>query len=117
MSKRSNACEFNKKERQAIYERDKNYCIFCAMGYAPDVFEAGYGMSIAHIVPRSKGGLGIRQNGVLACMYHHMIMDNGNDSRREEMLGIAKEYLKGFYPDWQEKDLVYSKWKFLEGKE
>lgn len=113
MSKRSNACEFSSKERQVIYDRDK-WCIFCRMGYDPNEFEAGYGLQVCHIIPRSQGGLGIRQNGVLGCMYHHQIMDNGNDSRRDEMLEIAKEYLKGFYPDWDEKSLIYSKWSWAE---
>lgn len=111
MSTRSKMCEFSKTERQAIIDRDKT-CLFCRMGYAPSK-EQGFFHSIAHYVPRSKGGLGIRQNGVLLCQYHHGLMDNGNTGARLEMLGIVKEYLEEHYGTLDESKLMYNKWDFL----
>lgn len=67
--------------------------------------------SIMHYIPRSKGGLGIPQNGAVGCQYHHEMMDNGNTGNRDEMLEIFKAHLQQHYPDWNEKDLVYNKWR------
>ena len=111
MSKRSNACEFSAKERKIIYERDK-VCIFCSMGYEPSVHQ-GFYLGVAHLVPRSNGGLGIKENGVLACQYHHEMMDNGNRGKREEMQGIVRDYLENFYPGFTDKERIYNKWSFL----
>ena len=36
-----------------------------------------------HIVNKSQGGLGIEQNGVLGCRYHHGLLDNGNKGLRK----------------------------------
>lgn len=62
-----------------------------------------------HYLPRSQGGLGIAENAALGCKYHHQMLDNGSGGRRAEMLALMAEYLKGFYPDWQETDLRYAK--------
>ena len=70
--------------------------------------------SIMHYILRSKNGLGIPENGAIGCQYHHEMLDNGKDGRREEMLGIFREYLENHYPDWSEKKLKYSKWEFLK---
>lgn len=53
---------------------------------------------IMHFIPRSQGGLGIEQNGVLGCRYHHMLLDNGNKGLRDEMLKIMEEHLRMSYP-------------------
>lgn len=58
-----------------------------------------------------KGGLGIPQNGALGCQYHHEMLDNGNQGKRKEMLEIFKNYLRHFYPDWNENNLVYKNGK------
>ena len=57
-------------------------------------------------------GLGIPKNGAVGCQYHHEMLDNGNTGRRGEMLEIFREYLMQQYPDWNEQELVYSKWNF-----
>ena len=66
---------------------------------------------IMHYIPRSQGGLGIAENGALGCHYHHQLMDNGNKGLRDEMLSYMKEYLEMHYPNWNEEDLIYNKWK------
>lgn len=67
--------------------------------------------SIMHYIPRSAGGLGIEENGALGCLTHHDMMDNGFQGRRKEMLALYKEYMQGIYPDWNEDNLVYKKWR------
>lgn len=68
-------------------------------------------LGIMHYIPRSKNGLGIEQNGAIGCQYHHEMLDNGASGRRQEMLVIFKNYLKAHYDNWNEDDLIYSKWR------
>lgn len=74
--------------------------------------EAGFIIETMHYMAKSQNGLGIAKNGALGCKYHHTLMDNGNKGLRAEMRDIFKDYLKSHYPDWDEKDLVYTKWRF-----
>ena len=98
MHKRTKACAISKKTKIRVYERDKGRCIFCG---AP-------GLPEAHYIARSQGGLGIEQNIVTVCRPCHDRMDNSTD--RKKMLKVAAGHLKSFYPDWNEKDLIYDKW-------
>ena len=116
---RTKACEFGKQERWLIYSRDRGKCIFCQSGRADikmpkSLFEEqidGY----MHYIPRSQGGLGISQNGALGCHYHHTMLDNGSDREQAKKLKeYFREYLKSHYDGWNEEDLVYDKWRFLE---
>ena len=113
-SKQAKSHEFDKKTRVKIVERDHGECIFCMVRY--HMKGAGwYALtikSIMHYIPRSKGGLGIPENGAVGCQWHHEMLDNGNTGRRKEMMHIFKDYLKERYPEWDEKKLVYSKWDF-----
>lgn len=110
-SKQARAREFSKRAREAILFRDYGRCIFCAKEYHMEkaTWLGTEIKSVMHYIPRSKNGLGIEQNGAIGCQYHHEMMDNGHEGRREEMLGIFRDYLKEHYPDWSEADLVYSK--------
>lgn len=112
-SRQARLREFSAGERQKIHERDGG-CIFCAVNYHMEkATDLGLQIkSIMHYIPRSKNGLGIKENGAVGCQYHHEMMDNGHEGRRDEMLNIFREYLKAHYPGWDEKDLVYSKWNF-----
>lgn len=109
-SKRTKACEFSQEARTRIWSRDQG-CIFCQMNYhmAPEEFTATRDLQIMHFIPRSQGGLGIPENGAVGCIYHHMLLDNGRDTRAE-MLEIFENYLKSHYKEWDKKKLVYSKW-------
>lgn len=116
-SKQARAREFSKKAREEIISRDGGACIFCRMGYrmpGADMWLAAEIKSIMHYIPRSKGGLGIPQNGAVGCQYHHSLMDNGSKGNRGEMLRLFREYLQGCYPGWDEKGLIYSKWDFMK---
>lgn len=115
-SKQAREREFSLKDRKEIADRDNCECIFCVIGYRMEgASELSLAMkSIMHYIPRSKNGKGIPQNGAVGCQWHHNMLDNGNLGNRKEMLKIFRDYLKSCYPDWNEKDLVYSKWDFLE---
>ena len=111
MQKRTKALQFDACTRQIIKERDR-YCIFCRIGYHMDSTNAlAYQIQqIMHIVPRSQGGLGVEQNGVLGCQHHHSMLDNGNDGCREEMMQYIEMYMKDKYPGWNRELLIYKKW-------
>ena len=115
-SKQARSHEFTPKQREAIVQRDNAQCIFCAIEYH---MEGATWLdlevkSIMHYIPRKQGGLGIEQNGAVGCHWHHHMLDNGSSGRREEMLSIFRNYLQSNYKNWDEKQLTYSKWGFLE---
>lgn len=107
---------FDKKTALKIVERDKG-CFFCQRGYFPPVtytqsFETQI-EDIMHVVPRSHLGLGVEQNGVLGCRYHHTLLDNGNKGLHKEMEKMLHEYMKSLYPGWTPESVTYSKWERL----
>lgn len=118
-SERARACDFKKKDRWLIYDRDRYKCIFCESGredipMPSNTFEEQIN-GIMHYIPRSQGGLGIPQNGALGCNFHHWYLDNhATDIMKDRMKEIFREYLKSHYQNWNEEDLVYDKWKRLE---
>ena len=69
---------------------------------------------IMHYIPRSQGGLGIPENLADGCAWHHMLLDNGKDSRAE-MMKFFEYYLRLHYPKWNKDKLTYNKWGFLKG--
>ena len=85
--------EFNRTARNLILERDEGRCIFCERGYHMENAQVYALMlkSVMHYIPRSKGGLGVPENGAIGCQYHHHMMDNGKEGYRKEMLGMFKE--------------------------
>lgn len=107
--KRTKACDISHRVKKALFERDGG-CIFCRIGYySPPVPQ--FMFDAMHYIPRSKSGLGIEQNSAIGCRWHHEMMDQNVHSRRKEMLEYFKSYLMSHYPDWDEKDLVYDKWR------
>lgn len=111
MHKRTKLLQFDKKTALKISERDQG-CIFCKAGYhMKSKFQFDYQIQdIMHIVNKSQGGLGIEQNGVLGCRYHHSLHDDGNKGLRAEMDKIIEEYMSDIYPGWNKEELVYKKW-------
>lgn len=110
MSKYTKLLKFDKNTAQKIMDRDQG-CYFCRIGYhLPDSSIQCQIKDIMHVVPKSSLGLGIEQNGVEGCRYHHSLMDNGNKGLRSEMLGMLKSYLSGLYPGWNENNVTYKKW-------
>ena len=114
MNKRTKALNYTKETAYKVAERDNHECIFCKMGYHLEgINKSGLGSIIydpAHFINKSQGGLGIEENLVLLCRYHHTLLDNGNKGLRLEMLSIMEEYLKSLYTGWNKANLVYRKW-------
>ena len=72
---------FPKETCELIAERDGNECLFCKLGYHMDKCRSEMLLGIPdimHYINKSQGGLGIEENGVLGCRYHHGLLDNGN---------------------------------------
>lgn len=103
--------QFTKHVQRVIVERDNYQCLFCRMKYhMPKEWRSDLAIfDIMHFINKSDLGLGIEENGVLGCRYHHHMLDNGNDGHREEMLDIMRGYLESSYPEWEEKKLRYRK--------
>lgn len=113
MSRFTKYLQFSRDTVEKIRERDQT-CLFCKEGYhmhctSPMLYEI---KDIMHYLPKSAGGLGIEQNGVLGCRYHHGLLDNGNKGLGAEMKGRIKQYLQTLYPEWCETELVYQKYNF-----
>lgn len=94
---RTKACAIPKEVKLIVYERDHERCIFCGDPGLPE----------AHVIPRSHGGLGVPQNIITVCRTCHDKLDNS--THRQQMLGEAVMYLKGFYPEWKKEDYVFDK--------
>ena len=99
-SKISRACDISPKVRAEVMERDGHQCIICG---------SAFGLQVAHYIPRSRLGLGIPQNLGAMCIRCHGEFDNGNF--HQEIQKLFREHLQAFYDGWNEKDLVYSKWR------
>lgn len=99
-SRRTKATDIPPKVKKEVEERDHHSCIFCGSKDA---------RGEAHYIRRSQGGLGIPQNLITSCRICHEKLDEGAD--KEYYRKIAREYLKSKYPNWNEEDLVYNKWK------
>ena len=100
MHKRTKATSIPPKVRQEVEERDGHRCIFCKSHNC---------RGEAHYIGRAQGGLGIAKNILCVCPNCHRELDNGlNTKKYREM---ARNYLMSCYPDWDEKDLVYNKWR------
>lgn len=103
--------EYTAKARKAIHKRDGERCVFCEMGYHMELIHgSGGGLQIMHIVPRARMGMGIEENGVLGCVEHHALMDNGNKGLESEMQELLKARMRFLYPGWTEGKVTYHKW-------
>lgn len=99
-SKLSRACDISPKVRKEVMERDGHKCIICG---------SVSNLQVAHFVSRSRLGLGIPQNLTILCDCCHFEFDNGKSHK--ELQKLVREHLQGLYEDWNEKDLIYSKWR------
>ena len=101
MGKRANQCEFSPAVRAVIYERDNRRCVLCL---------GTFGLSVAHMIPRSAGGLGIPENGALLCQKCHQMMDQGSNTLKKMYLRKAfREYLERHYPGFPDEKRIYHK--------
>ena len=114
-SKRTNALKFPPATILRMKARDRG-CIFCQMGYhMPEGEDAGpYLLQAMHYIGRAQGGLGIEQNGAMGCIWHHQLMDNGNQGLHEEMQELMANYLRTHYVGWDEIKKTYDKWRNMD---
>jgi len=84
--------------KRAVWERDGGRCVLC---------HRNDGQPDAHIVARSHGGLGVVENIVTLCPRCHYRYDQTPE--RHFLRAQLEEYIKGFYPDWKEADVIYHK--------
>ena len=99
-SKVSKACDISPSVRKEVLERDGHHCIVCG---------TNYGLQIAHYISRGRLGLGIPQNLATMCVVCHQEFDNGK--LHTQMQNLVREHLKAHYEDWDEKNLIYKKWR------
>ena len=98
--------DISQRVRRIVLERDSfDNCPCCVKCGSSDAIQ------IAHYVSRGRGGLGVPENLVCLCFRCHAMMDNGSDvNKSREIKDYVREYLKAYYPGWDEKSLVRSKW-------
>lgn len=99
-SNRTKATDIPPNVKKVVEERDNHRCVFCGNPYAKGEM---------HYIRRSQGGLGIEQNLLTGCRECHYQFDEGQ--AKELLRERAKKYLKSIYPDWDEENLIYNKWK------
>lgn len=98
-SKRSKACDIPPKVKARVRERDEGKCVLCKLCE---------GFPNAHYISRAQGGLGVEENVVSLCLDCHGKLDG---AERNELKPKVKAYLQSKYPNWNEEDLIYSKWR------
>lgn len=100
MHKRTKALAIMPAVKRHVYERDGGRCVLCG---SPS------GQPNAHYISRAQGGLGIERNIVTLCWDCHRQYDQSSERAhiREEL----RAYLSGLYPDWNETELIYDKWR------
>ena len=96
-SKRAKALAIGSDVKRIVYERDGGVCVWCGRRGFPE----------AHFISRSKGGLGVEENILTLCRGCHDHFDHGGRTERECMREEFERYLRGKYPDWDEKNLTY----------
>ena len=101
MHDQTKATRIDRKTKLKVYERDRGCCILCG---AP-------GLPEAHYIRRSQGGLGIEENIVTLCRKCHRDFDESE--KRKEYAERIRAYLGRFYPDFNDYDLTYHKWRKL----
>ena len=100
MHKQTKACDISKAVKDAVWERDRYCCVVCGNPAA---------MPNAHYIARSHGGLGVEQNIVTLCAGCHRAYDQS--AAHEWYKTVIRRYLKSLYPKWDERKLIYHKYK------
>lgn len=100
MNKATKSLAITTSTKREVHERDQGCCIFCGRPVSETY-------SNAHFIPRSKMGLGIKENIVTACMECHFKMDQ--TTMRKEMLAIARKHLEQHYQEFTDKERIYKK--------
>lgn len=107
MHRETKATSIPASVKRAVFYRDNCRCVLCG---------SFFGEPVAHVVRRSKGGMGIEQNVVTLCRDCHRAYDQGENmerlgrgTTRESIYCYLVAYLMGFYPGWNREDMIYHK--------
>ena len=99
--KLTKATEIPMKVKRIVWKRDDHKCIFCGQ-------TVPLNCANSHVIKGSQLGRGIPENVVTACVECHDKYDFSNNS------GIMKdkaiEYLRKFYDNWCEEEIIYKKY-------
>jgi len=105
---RSKATDIPMSVKKKVWERDQGRCVVCGNPYNV--------MPNAHILSRSKGGMGIETNIVTLCtnltpnQCHHRF-DNGTKKEHDKIMRIIEKYMKSQYGEnWNIENQKYKKW-------
>lgn len=100
MHRRTRALAISAKVKAEVWERDFCRCVLCGSpNAAPN----------AHFISRAQGGLGIPENIVTLCAECHRRYDQTVE--RSAIRERLRDYLKTWYPVWDETKLIYRKWE------
>lgn len=97
LHKQTKATRIPETVKKAVWERDGGYCVLCGRPGSP----------WCHYISRAHGGLGIPENIVTLCGICHARYDQSAD--RVVLKEALAGYLRGKYPDLDEKELIYRK--------
>lgn len=99
MHRETKATSISPATKAAVWKRDFGRCVLCGS------INAG---PHCHYIRRSQGGLGDEKNIWTGCEACHRSFDSEATSGR--LHSIVKSYLKGWYPEWDESQLIYKKY-------
>lgn len=99
MSKQSKATSIPRQVKTEVWFRDGKRCIICRQ-FVPIQF------ANSHVVKRSQGGLGIKENIVTHCLECHQKYD-GMDNFTVKR---TYEYIEKIYEGWKRERVVYNKY-------
>jgi hypothetical protein len=104
MNKRTKALQFDKETTQAIFERDSFSCIVCGSNQID--------VKPHHIKFKSRGGMGVLQNGVTLCRHcHDKSHGKVKDVSQKYMYELFTLYIARIYGEWNETLVVYNKYR------
>lgn len=107
MHKETKATAIPASVKAAVFERDGGSCILCGKPGAPH----------CHVIRRSSGGLGVKQNIVTLCSRCHYAFDEGRFLKsmppglqsREEIKTFIYAYMERHYLGWTPESVTYHK--------
>ena len=103
---KQNALTISTDTYNEVYERDNGSCILCMeYGVHDKMFSTSMipPVEMHHFIGRGRLGMGIPENLVLLCKYHHQ-----EETKHREKI---KQYLQSKYDDWIEERLVFKKYE------
>lgn len=107
--KRTKALAIPTEVKEKVADRDSfdgwPCCLLCG---TPAPVNNRLAFSCAHYISRAQGGLGVEENIVTLCPNCHINrFDQG--AERKNIRIFLRVYLEEKYPNWNEKNLTYTK--------